>query len=465
MQAISGAVLSRISELSARDIANTAFSFATLRVLDQPLSEAFSSEVLRKIEHVEPQSLAFLTEVGLGASCHPTLVAQLERIIARLLDALPKTLDGWRRGVDLRNLKDVRIDHLGSVGTHLVLTKVGVPRPDHHFIDRAAATFPRGPSGDFSRRRSGAPHLADNTPQQRRIFAYAEYQFVGSLGMSDYVEGRMLREHGFQGLRMWQKGWLKAVTLPVNPNVDRSVCAEFQVFNELCDLVHQRGLSDSMEECSNVFGKVAVLVSTTPCLSCVCAMMQYSLLFPHVQLEVGCVQPWHAVGGAAGALEETPLHGEESVHILPAIWEGGQIVRGQKPSREEQACHREDDLLEDELEAGELTILQDACRVKLGGGRHANVNLGHASSWRDVREALAQSPLHELAEVLRGHRQPVQGETLPARIEKVLKLFKELLGKDVDRLQDPPQERARSSSLASRREPRSRSVVRWRIAP
>jgi len=52
-----------------------AFSFATLRVLHKPLMEALSSEAIPKINHVEPQSLAFLTEVGLDASAHPILVA------------------------------------------------------------------------------------------------------------------------------------------------------------------------------------------------------------------------------------------------------------------------------------------------------------------------------------------------------------------------------------------------------
>merc|ERR1719183_667916 len=105
------------------------------------------------------------------------LVAQLERIIKQLLEALPKTLDQWRRGVDLRSLKGIRIDHLGSVGTRIILGKVNIPGPSDDFASRASATFPRGPSGDFSRRRSNAPRSEDNTPQQRRIFAYAEYQF------------------------------------------------------------------------------------------------------------------------------------------------------------------------------------------------------------------------------------------------------------------------------------------------
>lgn len=430
--------------------------------------------MIKKLHHVEPQSLAFLTEVGLDASAHPILVAQLDRIIKRLIEALPHTLEKWRRGVDLRNLKDVRVDHLGSVGTRLMLGKVKIPPPGEDFTARAAATFPRGPSGDFSRQRSSAPRLADNVPQQRRIFAYAEYRFEGSASedskIPEPVEGRMLREHGFQGLRMWQKGWLKAVTLPVNPNVDRSVCAEFQVLNELCDLVHQSGLADTMAECQQVSGWVAVLVSTTPCLSCVCAVMQYSLLFPAVRLEFGCVQPWHSGGGADGAMREPAWTGEDcnASKILPAIWEGGQIVagRGGGASGEgERSVKAEMTEEPDEpLAPGELEALQAACHVQLGGGRAASVHLGDATSWADVRRALQQSSFNALAEVLRGHRCPVQGETLPARVEKVLAVLRERLqpaAAPEERVAEAP---PRSASLGARRAPRSRGgVVRWRV--
>lgn len=234
---------------------------------------------------------------------------QLDQIIKRLVDALPKTLEQWRRGADLRSLKDIRIDHLGSVGTRLMLEKVRIQSPDDSFIIRASSTFPSA--------------RADNIPQQRRIFAYSEYAFCDLDRDTELVEGRMLREHGFQGLRMWQKGWLRATTLPVNHHVDRSVCAEFQVFNELCDLVHQHGLADSMRDCGGVSGSVRVLVSTTPCLSCICAVLQFSLLFPNVILKFGCVQPWHSEGGADGAMRET---GAE--RVLPAVWEGGRLFEG-----------------------------------------------------------------------------------------------------------------------------------------
>lgn len=229
MEAISAEAVSRVEQFATRDIANIAFAFATLRVLHAPLMSALSAAALRQLHRVEPQSLAFLTEVGLDASTHPVLVQQLERVVEHLLVGLPKTLEQWRRGPDLRSLKEVRVDHLGSVGTRLLLDRAKIPAPSAEFEVRAVAIFPRGPSGDFAQRWDNGSILADNIPQQRRIFAYAEYTFtaVGRGSILEPLRGRMLRAHGFQGLRMWQKGWLRATVLPVNPHVDRSVCAEF----------------------------------------------------------------------------------------------------------------------------------------------------------------------------------------------------------------------------------------------
>ncbi|CAE8669368.1 unnamed protein product, partial [Polarella glacialis] len=167
--------------------------------------------------------------------------------------------------------------------------------------------------------------------------------------------------------------WLKPITLPVNPNVDRSVCAEFQVFNELCDLVHQEGLADNMEECALVGGCVNILVSTTPCLSCVGAVMQYSLLFPNVDLAFGCVQPWHSEGGAnrsalqslgEGGFETAPEHREEP--LVPAIWDGGRIVSGsddlQPPALRTRPSSASRHLEEEAVAVNTITIEPDPLR-------------------------------------------------------------------------------------------------------
>jgi len=294
----------------------------------------------------------------------------------------------------------------------------------------------------------------------------------------------MLREHGFQGLRMWQKGWLRAVTLPVNAHVDRSVCAEFQVLNELCDLAHQSGLADSVEECPYVAGSVQVLVSTTPCLSCVCAVLQYNLLFPAVHLAFSCVQPWHAEGGADGALREAAAQAarggaaaakagvsasEEEGPLVPAVWEGGRIV-GSRAIAAPQRAPVTPELVEppEPLTPRELEALQRACRRGPGGGRAAEVDLSSVSTWEDVQNAVARSTPDTLAEVLRAHRQAVRPETQPERAAKVLGLLRGLVGAEVQEGIAGSTERMAAtsgdSSFGAMRT-RTRSAVRWRMGP
>lgn len=166
------------------------------------------------------------------------LEARLDVLAGRFIEALPRTLDAWRRGGYPQSLRDLRCDHLGSVGTRLILARLKVPSPDEEFCLRASGRFPRLPSGEIAR--SNDPS-AMGSPAQRRIFAYAEYQFTPAvLERGDApVQGAMLRENGCQGYRSWQKGWLKPSALPINPYVDHSMCAEFQVMSELCDLVHK----------------------------------------------------------------------------------------------------------------------------------------------------------------------------------------------------------------------------------
>lgn len=273
----------------------------------------------------------------------------------------------------------------------------------------------------------------------------------------------MLREHGFQGLRMWQKGWLRAVVLPVNVHVDRSVCAEFQVLNELCDLVHQSGLADSMEECHGVGGSVRVLVSTTPCLSCVCAVLQFNLIFPGVHFEFGCVQPWHSEGGPDGAMRETCWTGEHELEQLaPAIWEGGRIVSSRQGSPPEKLVQVEEVESPEPLSQQELERIQKACCVQLGGGRAAHVELGDAASWADVQLALRRHTPDALAEVLRGHRQAVRPETQPQRAERVLRLLRGLPPGGPGAAAAAADARPRHASIGAPARAAGRTGVRWR---
>ncbi|CAJ1332138.1 unnamed protein product [Effrenium voratum] len=373
MDAASCEVIRTVHRQDVRDLANLAFGFATLAALHGPLREALSSEALKKLHRLQPQSIAFLTEVGLDVSTHPELVAKLESIIDQILGSLPTTLQQWRRA-DLR--QDLRIDHLGSVGTRLMLQKAHIEPPAEDFTRRAASNFPRA--------------VAEG-PQQRRIFAYAEFRL--SVGNGAEQKGRLLREHGFQGLRRWQKGWLKALTLPVNLHVDRSVCAEFQVLNEICDMVSEVGLADDMEGCSLIEGHVQLLVSTTPCLSCVCAAMQFQLLMPKVRLQFGCVQPWQMAG------PEPPQ----------------RVLEGPRQARPAGS----------DLSGVQSELICPAAAERLAALR--SIDLTHTRTWEELRETLRQSPHHVLAEVLRELRARVVSESRAMREERVWQLLRKTL--------------------------------------
>lgn len=245
------------------------------------------------------------------------------------------------------------------------------------------------------------------------------------------------------------------MVLPVNPNVDRSVCAEFQVLNELCDLVHQAGLADSMDECSNVRGSVDVLVSTTPCLSCVCAAMQYTLLFPNVALSFGCVQPWHT-GGVDGAMIEpawTGLDSEEGP-LRPGAWSGGRLVL---PNEAHASAVAEEPV--EWLTSAEVAALKNACHLELGP----------VQTWADVRSALLQFMPEELAEVFRRHKVSVQPETLPERVARIVGLIRSSIQGDSSSSQGArteavgPGRSLRGPRSVTRRQDCSQGpTVRWR---
>lgn len=414
MASISTKVVRTIQQQDIRDIANLAFAFATLRVLDEHLRTALSAEAINKLHLVLPQSLAFLTEVGLDASAHPTLVRKLEQIVDRVFNVLPKSSDQWRRGPDLSVIQELHIDHLGSVGTKMLLHRAGIAAPASSFVERAVASFPRSAEGHISR--FGLRQNAlDSSPQQRRIFAYAEFE-LSAAGIDR--RGRILREHGFQGLRRWQKGWLRALTLPVNLHVDRSVCAEFQVMNEICDFVSQEGLADDKESCPEVAGHVDLLVCTTPCLSCVCAAMQFQLLFSGLRFRFGCVQPWHS-GGSDGALKEPKPPGSPAREVLPPS-SGPETVKDAGPLAAETEAPAGSAT---PLHRTEIEALAAAVRNASGNRRSVdNLDLASARTWEDVRRVVQRSSHECLAELLRSHRQRVQVESRADRVERVFAL-------------------------------------------
>ena len=100
--------------------------------------------------------------------------------------------------------------------------------------------------------------------------------------------GRQLSQSAVSGVSdgLRAQRWLFPVPLAAG-SVERSLCAEFQVLAQTCDVIFE-DLSDSSEG-QRVSGKVQLFISAPPCLSCVAAICQFQLLLPCVELEVSWI--------------------------------------------------------------------------------------------------------------------------------------------------------------------------------
>mmetsp|Transcript_71096 Transcript_71096/g.161491 ORF Transcript_71096/g.161491 Transcript_71096/m.161491 type:complete len:215 (-) Transcript_71096:60-704(-) len=124
-----------------------------------------------------------------------------------------------------------------------------------------------------------------------RVFAYAEYTVVSVGGCGPQAEGRLFRESGLargagagqpQGGGQCRQAWLRPFRLPTSGHVDRSLCAEFQVLNELCSILAPEG--GARDPRPAVAGVVDIFTTASPCMSCLGAIRQFQLLFPEVSV-------------------------------------------------------------------------------------------------------------------------------------------------------------------------------------
>merc|ERR1712060_985615 len=100
----------------------------------------------------------------------------------------------------------------------------------------------------------------------------------------------MGRENGATRNPRAQRGdscrWLCPTELVVNRWVDRALCAEFQLLDELCG--NLEGAAPWLEDPRRrreIVGFVRLLTSMSPCVSCLCAVRQMQLLLPGVRIE------------------------------------------------------------------------------------------------------------------------------------------------------------------------------------
>lgn len=261
MTAISSAVIRKISACNSRDLGNTAWAFSKLGVADYTLLASISAEALRKIDHIENQPLAVLVDAGLP--CSNALVDRLRVQLVQFFEAMPQSPEQWHGSEYQQFVKKQDVDNWGRTGSRTLLTWLKIPRADLNFCRRGVARI--------------AEALKTPRPSNcdvlvfRRIFCYAEYDggppwgVLAENGMS--AHGVCLSKaptHGF-----------KAMVLPINPFVDRTLCAEFQMFTEICEVLPRAWK-----------GRLRIILSMSPCVSCLGLMVQFLQRYPGAQLEL-----------------------------------------------------------------------------------------------------------------------------------------------------------------------------------
>merc|ERR1719223_2423757 len=114
----------------------------------------------------------------------------------------------------------------------------------------------------------------------RRVWAVLAYEFPTLT-----LEGRSTRWSGAGRAGLRARRWIRPIALPQNPGVDRGLCGEFQALSALADEVFI-AIERSRMRREDVEGEVRLAVKAPPCLSCVCAIRQFHVLFPRVSLAV-----------------------------------------------------------------------------------------------------------------------------------------------------------------------------------
>uniref|UniRef100_A0A6T1HAH4 Uncharacterized protein n=1 Tax=Alexandrium monilatum TaxID=311494 RepID=A0A6T1HAH4_9DINO len=195
---------------------------------------------------------------------------------------LPEALSGSELARFARCVRDLRVDNLGAAGVRALLARLGIGDVPAAFVARALR---------------GCPLLAPPAPSALgplpcRVFCYAEYR-VEAVG--ELLTGSLTRENGLRkdgGLP--RPRWLRAVPLPIGAFVDRELCAEFQLLEAACEVLARGGRGGA--PLTGASGSLQLVVNGTSCLSCVCAMRQFQILWPGMRLSVGMT----CRGGAAG---------------------------------------------------------------------------------------------------------------------------------------------------------------------
>ncbi|CAE7320053.1 PIP5K9, partial [Symbiodinium microadriaticum] len=315
---LAGAWKSRLQShrWSPMDSANLAWALSAAQHVDR---QAMSTAVERV--SARAQSLDARQPASIAQACArqtPSGASQMRylmQVTVSQIDALPAQQVGW-----LADACQVFPLFLGSQSCEVIRAKLSeLTQQLGEPLTRLASSHskpPRGshsgPLGDFGAmaKRLGADQLGDlgsrellrsqniavtagpgpSLPREapgREISGTGKLPPITALCQAT-LGGRQLSQSAVSGVSdgLRAQRWLFPVPLAVG-SVERSLCAEFQVLAQTCDVIFE-DLSDSSEG-QRVSGKVQLFISAPPCLSCVAAICQFQLLLPCVELEVSWI--------------------------------------------------------------------------------------------------------------------------------------------------------------------------------
>lgn len=272
MDSFSGQVWRTLGQFEASDFSSTAWSFSTLAVPDgDPLMTAVSAEVVKKLDSLGAQQLGTLADLDLP--CSSAVRRLLQDLVHDFARQMPRTLAEYRAGRYARLLRDFEVDCFGSFGDRLLLNSLGIHEAPEDFFLRAAARVAEyeNENRSFWWRSEGLMH--------QRVLSYAELEL--RLPGSSAVVACRLQQNGYQGSRPLHP-FLIATTLPLNGNVDRGLCSEFQLLEKCLEDLS----AGSTAKLAGATGWLQLFVTGPPCLSCAGAMHQFKLEMPLVLFSV-----------------------------------------------------------------------------------------------------------------------------------------------------------------------------------
>lgn len=185
-----------------------------------------------------------------------------------------------------RNMADFGVDNFGKIGGRCLLNQIGIGKANENWVAAAKQYVTAWADGVGKK----SDDWKANTVH-RRIYVFAEYHFSSTLRpMVPLLEGTSFQLNGLRSdPETARRPWLCAVPLPISKWVDRTLCAEFQLLAEVCEMMNRSGIEMTSPELRHsVYGLLSLYLSEPSCVSCVGSMKQFQTLFPGVDLLVEC---------------------------------------------------------------------------------------------------------------------------------------------------------------------------------